>query len=384
MRLSEFILKNIEPILQEWEDFARSIQPVHRDMDQAELRDHAEDFLRAIAEDLSTPQSDAHRDLKARGKGQRLPGDTAAEIHAETRLNSGFTLEQLVAEYRALRASVLRQWLAHSATEQRYQVEDLNRFNEAVDQGLSESVERYSKRVQQARDIFVGVIGHDLRTPLQSIAQGAEFLMLTSADAGVVQLGSRIFSSTGRMGAILDNLVDFTKSRTSGIPLARTQTDLAEITEQVLEEFRFSNPVRSIRLEVSGDVTGQLDSTRMGQVVQNLVSNALQYSPADSEVAICLSGDEDVIVLTVHNHGKPIDTNEQKNIFDPLQRYAAQHQQEKQISRNLGLGLFIVKEIVSAHLGTIGLTSCPNDGTRFTVLLPKLSVKDSAGRTACA
>ncbi|MDQ9171876.1 sensor histidine kinase [Oxalobacteraceae bacterium R-40] len=383
MRLSEFILKNIETILQEWEDFARSIQPAHRDMDAVELRDHAEELLKAIAVDLLTPQSETERDQKAKGKGLRLGSDTAAEIHADTRLNSGFTLDQLVAEYRALRASVLRLWLNEKKTTECYEVEDINRFNEAVDQGLSESLARYSKQAQQARDIFVGVIGHDLRTPLQAIGQGAEFLMRTANDAGVVRVGSRIFNSTNRMSAILDNLLDFTMSRTTGIQLTRRHTDLAALAEQVVEEFRFSNPVRTIRLDTSGDATGYVDPTRMGQVVQNLVSNALQYSPADSDVSVSISGNEDLLSLTVHNHGQAIETNAQKHIFDPLLRYA-DHHDDKQGNRNLGLGLFIVKEIVSAHLGTIGVTSCPNEGTAFTVRLPKPNEKSVSGCSAFA
>lgn len=383
MRLSQFILTNIELVLQEWEDFARSIQPEHQDMDAMELRDHAEEMLRAIAADLASPQSEQQRDLKAIGKGPRSCEVTPAEIHAETRLNSGFTLDQLVAEYRALRASVLRLWLNREKSEDWFEVEDINRFNEAIDQELGESIARYSERVQQAHDIFVGVIGHDLRTPLQAIGQGAEFLMRTASDAGMVQLGSRMFTSTNRMSAILDKLVDFTKSRAGGIQLTPGFTDLANLAEQVVEEFRFSNPARTIRLEAMGDTSGYFDHTRMGQVVQNLVSNALQYSPENSEVTVSISGGEQSISLSVHNLGKPIAISAQQHIFDPLRRYADQDS-EAQVTRNLGLGLFIVKEIVSAHLGTIGVTSCPNEGTSFTVLLSKSLQKDPFSKTVAA
>ncbi len=384
MRLSEFILKNIEAILQEWDDFARSIQPAHRTMDEIELRDHAEDLLRQIAADLQTPQSEAQRDLKAKGKGARAVDDTPAEIHADTRLNSGFSLDQLVAEYRALRASVLRLWLNREKTEDWFEVEDLNRFNEAIDQGLSESVARYSKKVQEARDIFVGIIGHDLRSPLQAISQGAEYLMRTENDHSMVQLGSRIFNSTGRMRAILDNLLDFTKSRTGGIELARVPGDLASVTEQVIEEFRFSHPSRTIALHVSGNTSGQFDQTRMGQVVQNLVANALQYSAQDSEIRVSLSGENELIVLGVHNHGKAIEADAMNNIFDPLRRYAGQYDKDTPANRNLGLGLFIVKEIVSAHLGTIGVASCPNQGTSFIVRLPRQTENGCQDDRSCA
>jgi signal transduction histidine kinase len=383
MRLSEFILTHIESILQEWEDFARSIQPAPRNMDTTELRDHAEEMLKAIAADLDTPQSELQRDLKAIGKSPRSHADTPAEIHAETRINSGFSLDQLVAEYRALRASVLRLWLGREKPQDWLEMEDINRFNEAIDQCLGESVARYSKSVQQAHDIFVGVMGHDLRTPLQAIGQGAEFLMRTASDASVVQLGSRMFASTSRMGAILDKLVDFTKSRAGGLELAPAFTDLFGLAEQLAEEFRFSHPERTIQLKIAGDTSGYFDQTRMGQVLQNLMSNALQYSPKNSDVTVALSGDEEFISLSVHNFGKPIGMAAQQHIFDPLRRYADQSN-EAQVNRNLGLGLFIAKEIVSAHLGTIGVTSCPNNGTIFTVLLPKSLEKSAYKKTAAA
>jgi signal transduction histidine kinase len=371
MRLSQFILTNIESILQEWENFARSIQSDLQDMDAMELRDHAEEMLRAISADLGNPQSEQQRDLKAIGKGPRSYELSPAEIHADTRLNSGFSLDQLVAEYRALRASVLRLWMERDKTATWFEVEDLARFNEAVDQALSESIARYSKNLRQAQDIFVGVIGHDLRAPLQSINLGAEFLMRTEANPNLVQLGSRLFNSANRMSAILDNLIDFTKSRTGGIQLHRIQVDLAEIAEQVIDEFRFSNPNRTIRLDVSGETEGQFDQSRIGQVLQNLISNALQYGTTNTEVIVSVSGNETESMLTVHNHGKPIEKNEQQHIFDPLRRCTGNLQDEQSAGKNLGLGLFIVKEIVSAHYGTVGVISSPMDGTRFTIRLPR-------------
>lgn len=375
MRLSQFILANIEPILQEWEDFARTMQPAHREMETAELRDHAEEMLRCIATDLDTAQCEAERQLKAKGRGPRAPGDSPAEIHADTRLISGFTLEQLVAEYRSLRAGVLRLWMNRDKAVAVFDVEDINRFNEAIDQSLCESIARYSKKLQQAQDIFVGVIGHDLRAPLQSINLGAEFLMRTESDPNLVQLGSRLFKSANRMGTILDNLVDFTKSRTGGMQLHRRPADLAAIAEQVIDEFRFSNPNRTIRLEFSGTTTGQFDQSRIGQVLQNLISNALQYGAPGSDVVVTVAGDADKHTIRVHNQGKPIGKNEQQHIFDPLRRYTDENRSTPSSEKNLGLGLFIVKEIVSAHHGTIGVTSGPAEGTMFTVRLPHADTK---------
>ncbi|HEY0845360.1 MAG TPA: RsbRD N-terminal domain-containing protein, partial [Noviherbaspirillum sp.] len=183
MRLSEFILENMERILQAWEDFARSIQPSHRSMDVIELRDHAKEILEEIAAELAGRDGDRQLDLQ---------GNTPGEIHADLRAESGFSVDQLLAEYRALRASVLQLWGQRQKTATWFEVEDMTRFNEALDRALAESVARYSEAQRQSQDLFLGVIGHDLKSPLSAIHLGTTYLMLAeNADAKVIQLGSR-------------------------------------------------------------------------------------------------------------------------------------------------------------------------------------------------
>jgi hypothetical protein len=148
--LSYFIDNNIEPILQAWEDFARTIEPPALTMNDTELRDHARQMLHAFAADLNTSQSDHERAAKSKGLGKRGDGDTAAETHAEARLLSGYTVVQLVSEYRALRSSVLTLWAADIGISRTTHMADVTRFNEAVDQALAESVARYDFMVQQS------------------------------------------------------------------------------------------------------------------------------------------------------------------------------------------------------------------------------------------
>ena len=363
MRLSAFILENLEPILQEWEDFARSIQPPHRSMDVIELRDHAKEMLEEIAADLAA-------DGTALADGD-AGADRASHIHAETRLKSGFNIEQLVSEYRALRASVLRLWMAREKSAAWFEVEDMCRFNDALDKALADSVARYSAIVRRSEDIFLGIVGHDLRTPLQYMSMGAEFLMRSErSDPQLIQLGARMFGSTARMGQIIDNLLDFTRSRTSGIHIEPQPADLALISEQVADEFRFSDPSRAIETEVHGDVTGRWDAGRIGQVYQNLIGNALQHGADDAFVTVRTAADGDMVVITVHNFGAPIPEAELAGIFDPLRRYTDKDA-EKSKQMNLGLGLYIVREIVTAHGGRITLSSSAEEGTTFTVKLPR-------------
>lgn len=369
MKLDKFILQNMETILVEWENFARDIQPSDGDMNVAELRDHAGAMLRTIAADLVTPQTEQKRAEKSKGNKPRFKGETAPEAHADDRWTSGFSISLLVAEYRALRASVLRLWLRES----RYnsgQVEEVIRFNEAVDQALAESVARYSEAVQAEQDVLLGILGHDLRTPLQLLGNSAQYLIhAPNIDSGgQVELGTRMHNSVMRMKSMLDNLLDFTQSRIGGsVHISPTDTDLARVSAQVVGEFRPSNPSRIIHNEVIGDCRGTWDASRIGQVYQNLISNALQYGFPESDLVVSTRGNSQEVVLSVHNEGRPIPEEEQDHMFDLLHR----HNRGGASNKNLGLGLYITREIVTAHQGSISVTSTEAEGTTFRVRLPK-------------
>ena len=172
MRLSEFVLANIERILQEWDTFARSIWPTPRP-NPILLRDHAEAILRAAARDMTTHQTATEQDSKSKGEGGEgnasVKLDDASKRHALGRVRSGFHLMELVAEYRALRASVIRLWGASGALPDSGGLVDLTRFNESIDQSLAEAVRYFSMEMDRSREIFLGILGHDLRNPLNAI-----------------------------------------------------------------------------------------------------------------------------------------------------------------------------------------------------------------------
>src|SRR5689334_19037474 len=167
MRLAHFITQNLEAIVRKWEAFASIQLPAAADMDSLSLRDHAEEILRAIAADLETYQSREAQLPKSLGQKPSIVGapNTAAQTHAILRAKSGFDINQLAAEYRALRASVLRLWTdAHPQVADKF--EQVMRFNEAIDEALAESVGHFHVQVEQARNLLLGVLGHDLRSPL--------------------------------------------------------------------------------------------------------------------------------------------------------------------------------------------------------------------------
>ncbi|QNA90226.1 sensor histidine kinase [Massilia sp. Dwa41.01b] len=379
--LSEFIHDNIESILQAWEDFARTIEPPALTMDDTELRDHARQMLQAFAKDLATPQSAHERDAKAKGLGKRGPDDTAAETHAEARLLSGYTVVQLVSEYRALRSSVLTLWTADIGITKASHMVDVTRFNEAVDQALAESVARYEFMVNQSQNMFLAILGHDLRNPLGTVVTGSSFLMqAVDIPPKYVLVATRMFNSAKRMSKLINDLIDFTRTHLGpGIPIRVKQGNLVAVCAEVTDEMRTYHPERQIELDIPPRLDAIFDESRLAQVLSNLIGNAIQYSAPDVPVTVRVEDRGDSVSIAVNNQGSPIAADKIVSVFDPMVRIAANvganGADGGYIERtSLGIGLYISREIVHAHGGQIVVASNARDGTTFTVIMPLVPV----------
>jgi signal transduction histidine kinase len=379
-RLSDFILARMEPIVQEWENFARTIKPSEVPMDREALRDHASRMLKAIAADLDTPQTAQEQAEKSKGSGSRGDEDTAAEAHAEERLLSGFSIEQLAAEYRALRASVLHLWAAESKKGLTTDPDDITRFNEGIDQALAESIARYAKLVDQAQHLFLAILGHDLRNPLGATINGANLIMRTNdIDSKNTAIATRIFNSGNRMNRLVDDLIDYTRTHLgSGLPITRKQTNITRICENVVGELRTSHSGRIIDLSAAGDLEGMWDEDRIAQVISNLLGNALQHGSKDDPVIMAVYPEADDIVVTINNQGSPIPPENLRCIFEPLVRFVENENTDSDTETSLGIGLYIVRQIVIAHGGTINVASSQEDGTTFTIRLPRVSSPENS------
>lgn len=341
-------------------------------MSRAELRDHADQMLKAIAADLKTAQTVREQALKSEGLGQRDQNDTAAEIHAETRLLSGFSMDQMISEYRALRASVLALWSNEIKAGIEFEIEDMTRFNEAIDQMLAESVARYSESVNQANNLFLAILGHDLRTPLGAISLGSE-IMLRSKEIGskYTKISSRIYHSSKRAGKIVEDLLDFTRAHTTaGLSIKQTRANLQEVCEGIIDELRIYHPERTILFQAEGQFGGDFDAMRIEQAFCNLVDNAAKHGAIDSVVSITLRNEESYGFLSIHNDGLPISAADLPHIFDPMTRYSKFAADEEGPNSGLGLGLYIAHQIVTAHKGKIEVDSTVENGTTFLIKLP--------------
>ncbi|MBI6917512.1 MULTISPECIES: sensor histidine kinase KdpD [Pseudomonas] len=372
MRLYDFITQNIELILQAWEDFARTVETPMPDLDAAGLRNHAEAMLRTVALDMASSQTARQQFEKSRGMQATSSVETAAQAHAVTRLSAGFTLDQVVAEYRALRASVLRIWFAQQMADEPHAIDDMVRFNEAIDQALGESITSYGIAVETTRKLVLGVFGHDLRTPMTAALLGAEMLsrkgQLNERDR---KIADQIAASVTRSRQIVTDLLDLAKANLgTGIPIQKEPVDLSQVCQTLVEELRISRPEITIVLKGGQQAFGQFDATRMGQVFSNLIANAFHHGDHARPITVTLIQGPEAVEFSVHNWGKPIAPDVVPHLFNPQARYSRLTSEHHEASGGLGLGLFIVGEIVARHGGAIDVQSSSSAGTTFRISLP--------------
>jgi signal transduction histidine kinase len=369
--LATFIREHADQILAEWESFARTVD-TGTPMDTAALRDHAREMLGAVADDLDLPQSGREQADKAQGKRDALPEGqlTAAQQHGAGRAVSGFTVEQMVSEFRALRASVLHLWERERREANAQALQELTRFNESIDQAIAESITTYARGVRQSRDRFLAVLGHDLRTPIGAIMTSTQFLLeLGDLREPHASLIGQMQHSARRMNRLVGDLLELTRTRMGdSIPIIRADTDVGELIHETVREMSASHPTHRVEVRTSGNLHGAWDRERLMQALVNLVSNAVHHGAADRPIMISVVGGDDEVLITVHNEGPVIAPERMEHLFDAMKEIQPGSMNDR---RHLGIGLYIVDKIVSAHDGSIEVESSSSEGTTFTIHLPR-------------
>jgi signal transduction histidine kinase len=370
-RPSRFLRENTEQILSAWETFARTLD-AEAPMDIAALRDHAKEMLGVVADDLDAPQSKQQQSDKARGKRDaHLEGrQTAAQQHGADRALGGFTVEQMVSEFRALRASALRLWERERGQANAEDLQDLTRFNEAIDQAIAESITTYARGVRQSRDRFLAVLGHDLRTPIGAIMTSTRFMLdLGDLRDPYLSLVTQMQNSARRMNRLVGDLLELTRTRMGdSIPIMRASTDIGELVQEVVHEISASHPTHRFEMDTRGDLRGAWDRERLLQALINLVSNSVHHGDGNAPITISAAGTADEVTISVHNSGAPIEADRMDHLFDAMKELQPEGVRDR---RHLGLGLYIVDKIVAAHAGRIVVRSSTGEGTTFSIHLPR-------------
>ena len=229
----------------------------------------------------------------------------------------------------------------------------------------AEESERAHRVVAEFREMFIGILGHDLRNPLGTIGIAAGSLIQRGRlDEHDAEMAARIIRSSQRMSRMITQVLDLTRARLGGgLPIEPKPADLREICRNVVEEFE-----TTIHLEVEGDVTGTWDQDRLAEVLSNLTGNAIEYAAPGTVVIVRAHADgAKEVVVEISNQGDPIPADILPFIFAPFRRAK---QRKKSATENLGLGLYIASQIVLAHRGTLDAHS--SDGTTtFVMRLPR-------------
>lgn len=240
-----------------------------------------------------------------------------------------------------------------------------------IDITARKQTEMELERTAQFREQFISVLGHDLRTPLSVIRASTELLLRNeNLQPGQTKGLLRIIKGSDRMTRMIADVLDFARGRLGGgFPLETQRINLHDVSRNVIEEMQVAHPDRELSFEAKGDGWGEWDPDRVAQVVNNLVGNALQHGAADSPVRLVLCAEgESLVRMEVRSQGRPIPPELLRTLFEPFRGAQASGTGAE---RSLGLGLYIVCEIVRAHRGRIEVVSNAHDGTIFSVMWPR-------------
>ncbi|CAH2808544.1 MAG: Osmosensitive K+ channel histidine kinase KdpD (EC [uncultured Paraburkholderia sp.] len=368
MNLADFIEADLEGLIDDWADYALKISQQDSRLSDKQLRDSASEILMAIAADMRESQSATQQ--RAKSWGEERDGQSGfnhiARLHAEDRLAHRFNINDVVSEFRALRATVLRRW-QKTGPDGDSGFQQMIRFNEAIDQALAESVRHHAYRTERIRDLFAGVLAHDLRSPLGAILNSGEVLLHDrSLSASSVRAVAFVQRGALRMKQMIDDLLIFTRTRLGdALPVSFSMQDMGRICQDAVDEVRASYPDAGINLSLAGNMEGNCDPSRIGQLLVNLLTNAVRYG--SGAIAVEAEGRDGQMTLTVANEGDPISERALPTLFDPLTRASAPNRSGN--AAGMGLGLYICRCIAAVHAGSIGVESSGRE-TRFVVHMP--------------
>ncbi len=385
MQLSEFIIQNMEEILKEWESFAQTL-PSGKSMGTTQLRDHAKQILETIAEGMDAAQCPAEQKFKSKGKGRlmKLPLKFAIK-HADERHEEGFDIDEVISEYRALRASVIHLWTRKMKSADKETLYELIRFNEEVDQALTYCVEEFSrvteknrvalliklKQADKQKDEFLAILAHELRNPLAPIQTGIEVLRLmqdipTAAETPVNMMERQM----ANLLRLVDDLLDISRIKEGKLNLCLEKADISDIIRMAVEataSFVYAGQ-RKVSIELHSEpllVHG--DAVRLVQIMGNLLSNAGKHTDEHGHIEVSVKRDGQQAKIVVRDDGAGIAPEKINNLFKKFQQLNATRRD------GLGIGLWLAHKLVKLHGGSItGSSEGLGRGSEFAVYLPLL------------
>ncbi|MBZ9730046.1 sensor histidine kinase [Salegentibacter sp. JZCK2] len=372
MKFADFIKHHEEDITNEWVEFAQENISGVNELEPKEVRDHIKQMLDSIVANMEASQTDAQQEEKSKGNKVIPSGESkAANQHGLQRADVGFDIMELSSEFRALRASILRLWEANNKAENlETDFQDMIRFNESIDELWMISIKRFQHQVDESKNWFMGILGHDLRNPLAAIS-GVQSILKLSKNLSEKEksLLGRSGSSVKRMTELINNLLELTNLRLgNGMTINTSPVDLSKQSEKIVQELQLGYPEAEIILESPGPVQGDWDIIRLDQLMTNLITNALRHGKPGGPVTVSISAKGNKAFFKVHNQG-PLLPESIKEMISKGKFTKTNGDPNKKDS--YGLGLYIIKQIVDGHKGEIEVKSNKKSGTTFIIILPR-------------
>jgi len=370
-RLAVFIRANRQRILDEWLHVVSRLPSAHG-LTQPTIADHIPELLDALAESIE------REDVTA------LPTKGLPSLHAALRVREGYDLRQVVAEYRALRR-VIHEMYSSSGEFDADTVPKMSAMrvmHAAMDAAIADAVDQFAVDRDRSREMFIGMLGHDLRDPLNTILFCAHSLLEAHGqklDPAALKSAVRIQTSANRMERMIRDLLDFAHGRLgSGLPVVPAPVeDVRQVIAETVHDIAHANPERMLTFQqpnAAGDFAVRWDGDRISQAVANLVGNAIAHGQDPIVVDAVDEGRQ--VVVEVRNRGE-IPPVLLPRLFDPFTHFGGERRHDGGSTTgpdrrrgHLGLGLYIVHEIAAAHGGTVAAESSHGE-TTFRMSLPR-------------
>ena len=372
-RLAALLVDQKETLVEQWVErvLADPQVPEANRLSQPELRDHIPRFIDQIALSLETYGTRAAH-ASGEERGRELGASGVAAAHAKDRFVEHYTTTAALRELSHFRAVVTDLCFREAVVLDHDAAQLLHAsIDEAMSRAASEIESAGQVALRQEADVrerFMAILGHDLRDPIGGILVAANMLLKQELSEPHASYVRRMSRSAERATRMIADMLDMAKARLGGgISIAKSRASTRDVCQRAIDEAQLGHPDRTITFATEGNGVGLFDPDRMAQVVGNLLSNAIAYSPPASVVHIGTHEADDAhVVIEVRNEGRAIAPGEIETLFDPFRRGA----ETARTTQGLGLGLFIASQIVSAHGGMIDVTSTVSDGTLFRVTLP--------------
>jgi signal transduction histidine kinase len=362
--LADFLRTQRDAIVETWLDAVASLPSATR-LGRAVVRNSMPHMIDEVARTLGSEVS----------LGAAV--DSVAIAHAKQRFAHGYDLREVITEYQLLRRAIVERYASEARDleqDVRSHVFAVAQLDAILDAAVADAIDGFIVERDRARDLFLSILGHDLRGPLQALLVGCDSMVERSESLGpelVRKMGVRMGASGRRMAMMIHDLLDFTRAHMGGgIPIALGPVDLHDVIDDVVEELSIAHPNRVIEVRTSDDgggLRGEWDRERVAQALANLVGNAIQHGR--DPIVVEGRGRASSIGLEVSSGGA-IDADLVGQIFRPFSR-VREVSAGGSAKGGLGLGLYIVAEIARAHGGRVEAAVVDGDRSRFAICLPR-------------